>query len=100
MENMNHGERRFSNSNYGNRSNSNYSNKSRSNNFRNNLESGNYRDSGIIFKNKFKNKEKQPDYVGSVRVNGVEYKLAGWKKEDKKDPKSSYIRFLLSRQKE
>lgn len=36
---------------------------------------------GILGKNKFKTKETQPEYSGSINVNGVEYWLNGWIKE-------------------
>ena len=36
-----------------------------------------------IFKNKFKNKEKDPTLTGRGLVGGIEYKVAGWKNIDK-----------------
>lgn len=35
------------------------------------------------FLNNFKKNEKQPDYVGSVEIEGKTYKVAMWKKTDK-----------------
>ncbi len=34
-----------------------------------------------IFKNNDKKNDNAPDYSGSVKVNGTEYKLAGWVRE-------------------
>lgn len=39
---------------------------------------------GGLFKNDKKDSEKQPDYKGSIMLNGVVYELAGWKKEGAK----------------
>lgn len=36
--------------------------------------------SGILFLNDKKTKDNQPDFTGKVTVQGVEYRLAGWKK--------------------
>jgi uncharacterized protein (DUF736 family) len=38
---------------------------------------------GVLFPNKEKKSEKSPDYSGSAEVNGVEYRLAGWKRTSK-----------------
>jgi uncharacterized protein (DUF736 family) len=35
---------------------------------------------GSIFANQGKNKETQPDYTGTFKINNVEYSVAGWKK--------------------
>jgi hypothetical protein len=37
--------------------------------------------SGILFKNKKKEKENQPDYQGDAMVDGAEYKLSAWVKQ-------------------
>jgi hypothetical protein len=39
---------------------------------------------GVLFKNSDKKSDKHPDYSGSINVDGVEMKLAGWVKEGKK----------------
>ena len=39
--------------------------------------------SGSIFKNTYKKLDKQPDYTGSARIEGVDYKVALWIKVDK-----------------
>ena len=36
-----------------------------------------------LFPNNRKRSDKAPDYQGSVKIDGVEYELAGWKKEGK-----------------
>jgi hypothetical protein len=38
---------------------------------------------GSLFKNDRKNNEKQPDYTGTVNVDGKELRLAAWVKEGK-----------------
>jgi uncharacterized protein (DUF736 family) len=39
--------------------------------------------SGAIFKNTKKEKETQPDYNGTIDVNGKEFKIALWVKDSK-----------------
>jgi len=43
--------------------------------------------SGAIFKNSKKTTEKQPDYQGTVNVNGKEMQISLWIKESKKGTK-------------
>ena len=38
---------------------------------------------GSLFVNDKKKRENDPDYTGSVNVDGVEYRLSGWKKTAK-----------------
>lgn len=42
---------------------------------------GNFRAS--IFKNNFKKEDKQPDFTGSVEIEGQPYKIAMWERKDK-----------------
>lgn len=42
--------------------------------------------SGILFKNDRKTKETQPDYSGSITVDGKKRSIAGWIKQGKKGP--------------
>ena len=40
--------------------------------------------SGVLFANKYKEEcDVSPDFVGSLDVNGTEYRLAGWKNTSK-----------------
>lgn len=43
-----------------------------------------YDNSGALFKNNRKEQQKQPDYNGSIMVDGVDYWLSAWVKEGKK----------------
>ena len=38
---------------------------------------------GVLFPNAKKDNEKQPDYTGSVDIEGTEYWLSGWKRQAK-----------------
>ncbi len=50
---------------------------------------------GVLFKNNKKEEgSKQPDYTGSVLVNGKEWRLAGWKELSSKGTK--YLSLRLS----
>ena len=40
--------------------------------------------SGVLFANNYKEEgDSRPDFVGSLDVNGAEYRLAGWKNTSK-----------------
>jgi uncharacterized protein (DUF736 family) len=43
--------------------------------------------SGALFQNEKKEKETQPDFTGKINIDGVEKRLAGWKKESKNGKK-------------
>lgn len=43
-----------------------------------------YENTGALFKNNDKQKEKQPDFTGDITVNNVKYRLAGWKRVSSK----------------
>lgn len=43
--------------------------------------------SGVLFKNSKKTNEKQPDYQGTVNVNGKEMQISLWLKESQKGTK-------------
>lgn len=42
---------------------------------------------GALFKNDRKDKETQPDYTGSIRLNGADFQLAAWLKTAKSGKK-------------
>lgn len=42
------------------------------------------RNSGVLFKNDRKEKDKQPDYQGSINVDGKEFYLSAWIKSGQK----------------
>jgi hypothetical protein len=48
------------------------------------MEKRKYDNSGILFKNEDKQKEKDRDYRGELTINGVEYWLSGWIKDGKR----------------
>ena len=39
--------------------------------------------SGVLFRNKKRMKETQPNYTGSINIEGAEYWLSAWLKETK-----------------
>jgi uncharacterized protein (DUF736 family) len=49
--------------------------------------------SGAIFKNAKKTNEKQPDYQGTVNVNGKEMQISMWLKESQKGTKYFSVAF-------
>lgn len=42
---------------------------------------------GVLFSNDRKQNDKQPDYRGTLDVNGVQHQLSGWIKTSKKGTK-------------
>ena len=40
------------------------------------------RGKGYIGKNRFKKTDNQPDIVGKLTIDGTEFSVAGWRKED------------------
>ena len=42
------------------------------------MEQKNY---GSLSTNKFKKQDSHPDFKGNIKVNGIKYELAGWKKQ-------------------
>lgn len=51
--------------------------------------------SGSLFKNTRKEKDTHPDYNGSVRIEGHDYWISAWLKEDKNGGK--YFSFAFKR---
>lgn len=50
--------------------------------------------SGLLAKNKRKEKDTHPDYSGSINVEGVEYWLSGWLKTGKENSKLAGEKFF------
>jgi hypothetical protein len=50
--------------------------------------------SGLLAKNKRKEKDTHPDYSGSINVGGVEYWLSGWLKTGKEGTKLAGEKFF------
>jgi len=42
---------------------------------------------GALFRNEQRKTEKHPDYTGTIDIEGVEYRLAGWVRESKQGRK-------------
>ena len=51
--------------------------------------------SGALFKNDRKEQEKQPDYKGSLTVNGAEYWISAWLNESKSGQKYMGLKINL-----
>ena len=47
-------------------------------------------DKGVLFLNKYKQKDTHPDYKGKINLKGKETKIAGWKRLNK-ETKEEYI---------
>ena len=54
--------------------------------------------SGAVFKNDRKEQEKQPDYKGSLTVNGSEYWISAWLNESKNGQKYMGLKVNLKEQ--
>ena len=54
--------------------------------------------SGALFKNDRKEQEKQPDYKGSLTVNGSEYWISAWLNESKSGQKYMGLKVNLKEQ--
>ena len=54
--------------------------------------------SGALFKNDRKEQEKQPDYKGSLIVNGAEYWISAWLNESKSGQKYMGLKVNLKEQ--
>ncbi len=49
---------------------------------------------GVLFRNDRKETDKHPDSKGSCEIDGVQYWIAGWKKEGKNGPMLS-LKFTM-----
>lgn len=54
------------------------------------METKNKNNSGAIFKNKNKTKDTQPDFKGTINIEGKEMEISLWIKESKKDGSKFY----------
>ena len=50
---------------------------------------------GSLWKNDDKEKETQPDFKGSLNVNGVEFWVSGWKRKEGANPKAPALSFTV-----
>jgi len=48
---------------------------------------------GAIWGNANKERDNQPDFTGKATVNGIEYKVAAWKRDPGGNPKAPSLRF-------
>jgi hypothetical protein len=57
--------------------------------------------SGVLFKNKNKTSDRQPDYRGNIDVEGTTYWISGWIKvsgPSSKNPGEKFMSLAVSRQ--
>jgi hypothetical protein len=52
---------------------------------------------GAIWGNKRKEKGTHPDFTGSAVIDGVEYKIAAWKRKPDANPKAPSLKFKFER---
>ena len=52
--------------------------------------------SGVLFAAREKKTEKSPDYTGKLKIDGVEYKLSGWKRTSPK-VKGNFLSLRIAR---
>jgi hypothetical protein len=52
---------------------------------------------GAIWGNKRKEKDTHPDFTGSAVIDGVEYKIAAWKRKPDANPKAPSLKFKFER---
>lgn len=50
---------------------------------------------GSIWKNDKKSKETDPDYTGSINIEGVDYWLNGWRKSEDAAEKAPVLKFTV-----
>jgi hypothetical protein len=51
---------------------------------------------GVLFRNEYKQKPKQPDYTGSANINGDDYKIAAWKNTSKAGKSFLSLKYTLA----
>lgn len=52
---------------------------------------------GAIWGNAHKKKDTQPDFTGNAMVDGVEYKIAAWKRKPNANPKAPSLSFKFEK---
>lgn len=52
---------------------------------------------GAIWGNKRKEKDTHPDFTGNAVIEGVEYKIAAWKRRPDAHPKAPSLKFKFER---
>lgn len=55
---------------------------------------------GAIWGNKDKQTDTQPDFKGSINIEGVEYWLSGWKRDPNGNPNAPSVKFSVKRKDE
>ena len=50
---------------------------------------------GAIWKNEKKTTDKHPDFTGSLNVDGREFRVSAWKREEGANPKAPALRFKV-----
>lgn len=55
---------------------------------------------GAIWGNKDKQTDTQPDFKGSINIEGVEYWLSGWKRDPNGNPQAPSVKFSVKRKEE
>ena len=54
-------------------------------------------DRGAIWKNDRKERDKQPDFTGDAKVDGIDYRVSGWKREPGANPATPALRLSFRR---
>ena len=52
---------------------------------------------GAIWGNQKKQKDTHPDFTGNAVVDGVEYRIAAWKRKPNANPKAPSLKFKFER---
>jgi len=52
---------------------------------------------GAIWGNQKKQKDTHPDFTGNAVIEGVEYKIAAWKRRPDANPKAPSLKFKFER---
>ena len=52
---------------------------------------------GAIWGNAHKKKDTHPDFTGNAMIDGVEYKIAAWKRSPNANPKAPSLKFQFEK---